>query len=837
MKISQAALTLGLMLMAPAHATQVELILDASGSMYNKLASGQSRIQAAREVLSGFVASLPEDPDLNVGLRIYGAQLSPGSTCEDSQLVLPLSGLNRTQLQDTVQKTTPRGATPIAYSLLQAAEDFSQNDEKKVIVLVTDGQESCGGDLKAAMNAFKTRGIDVALHVIGIDLDAKAQQTFQGLGTFENTTSATGLAQALGNAVQQVVKPDNQKVNVQIQLTREGQPAQVGSTVTLLPLTGNPIVLNRGSTPGLFTQDVPTGIYSVQINTTSGVRTYSGLVMNPGQDNLYRFEIPDLKRLVSLTLEPVRPVMGGMVTVYMQNVPDDGKDGHLTLVRPEQADFVTGEEYYVGNQNGTVNIRLPESPETVEFRYYRVLPDRTVQVLGRSAPFSPLDVPATLKIPAQVTAGDLVPITWTGPGNDPDYITVVRPDAPDGIIDQSQAYNVSGTGGVMTLRLEPVEGQFELRYMTRAGRVLGRQAFTAKLAQYQVSAPRKVKVAEKFPLSFKGTGQPWDYVGIVKKDSPELWDNQWSTSISDQREGSITFTAPQEPGEYQVIYYSTRAEKRFAVQDLTVEGVNYQLTAAASVPAGMPVQVKWVGAGADKDFITLVPKDTVEGNVDSSQMVRVTDGNPVVFTAPLEQGEYEIRYVSGDLNFKTQATVPLQVTAAQITLTYPAQVMAGSVLKVTFKSANNNGDYIALVPKDSPDGTYLEYASTGGGSPVLIPTPEMPGDYEVRYMNRNGDLVLYRQPLTLVEPKANLKGPSTGKAGGSIKVIWSGPAGEKDQVVLARKGADAGDFISNYSVGQALQLDISLPGEAGDYEVRYLTGGGTVLVTLPVKVQ
>jgi len=51
--------------------THVELILDASGSMWNKLDDGEYRIVAAKDVLSSFVSSLPADPNLNVGLRVY----------------------------------------------------------------------------------------------------------------------------------------------------------------------------------------------------------------------------------------------------------------------------------------------------------------------------------------------------------------------------------------------------------------------------------------------------------------------------------------------------------------------------------------------------------------------------------------------------------------------------------------------------------------------------------------------------------------------------------------------------------------------------------------------
>lgn len=63
---------------APLHAAEpvsVELILDCSGSMWNKPSDGRYRIDAAKEVLSQFIATAPDNPDLHIGLRLYGSKI------------------------------------------------------------------------------------------------------------------------------------------------------------------------------------------------------------------------------------------------------------------------------------------------------------------------------------------------------------------------------------------------------------------------------------------------------------------------------------------------------------------------------------------------------------------------------------------------------------------------------------------------------------------------------------------------------------------------------------------------------------------------------------------
>jgi len=196
--------------------TYVELILDASGSMWNKLSDGRFRVEAAKEVLSKFVNNLP-DGDLNVGLRIYGSELDASETgsCEDTKLFVPLAGIDKASLNTTIQDTNARGATPIAKSLLAAADDFPADARKRLIVLVTDGEESCGGDLQAVADDLNSRGFDIDIRIIGFDLTEEAAKSFEGIGTFENAESAEELAEALDTAVEEVVKVRQQVVRIQ----------------------------------------------------------------------------------------------------------------------------------------------------------------------------------------------------------------------------------------------------------------------------------------------------------------------------------------------------------------------------------------------------------------------------------------------------------------------------------------------------------------------------------------------------------------------------------------------------------------------------------------------
>ncbi|MEV4576669.1 hypothetical protein AB0K16_25815 [Nonomuraea jabiensis] len=95
-----------------------------------------------------------------LGLRSYGGG------CTDTVLHMRPSPLDRDTFKRRVARLRPKGDTPIAYALKQAAKDFS-SDGTKTILLVSDGEETCGGDPVATARAFAEKGVDVQVDVIG----------------------------------------------------------------------------------------------------------------------------------------------------------------------------------------------------------------------------------------------------------------------------------------------------------------------------------------------------------------------------------------------------------------------------------------------------------------------------------------------------------------------------------------------------------------------------------------------------------------------------------------------------------------------------------------------
>jgi hypothetical protein len=152
----------------PAPAQTVEIVLDASGSMLAHLGP-RRKIEVAREALDKLVTDElhPGDP---VALRVFGND-KPGS-CETS-IVLPLAPLDPASTTSLVDSIVPQNLarTPIAASLAEVGNDLAGAVGQKVVVLITDGEETCGGDPRAAISALAEANIDVRVNIVGFNVD------------------------------------------------------------------------------------------------------------------------------------------------------------------------------------------------------------------------------------------------------------------------------------------------------------------------------------------------------------------------------------------------------------------------------------------------------------------------------------------------------------------------------------------------------------------------------------------------------------------------------------------------------------------------------------------
>ncbi len=161
-------------------------VLNLSADM-NGYVGGRPAIEMAKEQISQLLNKTPEN--VSVGLRVYGQQYDPGQNsddalgCEDSQLLAKPGEVPRDDLLARVNGLTARGAKPLAYALGKTVEDLPAGQDNRV-VLVTDGEDSCGGDLENVKQALYDSGVAVEV----VALNAQNETARRELGALAEGT-------------------------------------------------------------------------------------------------------------------------------------------------------------------------------------------------------------------------------------------------------------------------------------------------------------------------------------------------------------------------------------------------------------------------------------------------------------------------------------------------------------------------------------------------------------------------------------------------------------------------------------------------------------------------
>ena len=175
-------LMVALALAAPASAATVpiEIAVDSSGSM-NAQIEGESRMDIAKRPVSEVFEGL----DANIALRAFGhtygnTEADKPQSCQDTELLLNFGGTSE-EVIAAVDLLAPSGWTPLALTIKEAGNDLKavkeSTGQKPILIVLSDGQDSCDGDAVAEAKQLIADGVDVTIHVIGFAVDNETKST------------------------------------------------------------------------------------------------------------------------------------------------------------------------------------------------------------------------------------------------------------------------------------------------------------------------------------------------------------------------------------------------------------------------------------------------------------------------------------------------------------------------------------------------------------------------------------------------------------------------------------------------------------------------------------
>ncbi|WP_404478539.1 VWA domain-containing protein [Novosphingobium sp. BL-52-GroH] len=178
----------------PVPPARVIVAIDASGSMAGRVSSRQ-KLDLAKSAAAAFVDELPETAE--AGLLVFGQagnNRADGKTQSCAAVDLPVQMTrDRAAPVRSVATIRPVGWTPLAAALKRAEALLAANGHpgEQIIYVVSDGQETCGGDPVAAARSINRGSTKAIVNIIGFAVPSGEAASLQavaaaGGGSFVN---------------------------------------------------------------------------------------------------------------------------------------------------------------------------------------------------------------------------------------------------------------------------------------------------------------------------------------------------------------------------------------------------------------------------------------------------------------------------------------------------------------------------------------------------------------------------------------------------------------------------------------------------------------------------
>ncbi len=308
--------------------------------------------------------------------------------------------------------------------------------------------------------------------------------------------------------------------------------------------------------------------------------------------------------------------------------------------------------YVYASKGSPVSLRAPGTPGDYAVRYHSG--GSGYPVLA-SAPFRVVPATATLEVPATVERGGSITVTWTGPDNPQDFISVDPAGAAES---QYGAYGYTSKGSPLAIPAPAEAGSYEVRYHLGVSGypVIGTAPVTVGATAATVEAPARADAGSTLSIAWTGPDNPQDFLSIDPAGAPP---QEYGRYAYTSKGSPLEIPVPEAPGRYEVRYHlGISGYPVIGATPLEVGAVTATVEPRQPIVAGEPFEVAWSGPNNELDFLTIVPAGTAEGEYGNYAYTR--RGNPLRIEAPAAPGAYEVRYLTGQER-RRLASAPVEV--------------------------------------------------------------------------------------------------------------------------------------------------------------------------------
>lgn len=437
---------------------------------------------------------------------------------------------------------------------------------------------------------------------------------------------------------------------------------------------------------------------------------------------------------------------------------------------------------------------------------------------GKEMEPEPEPIPANIKAPAEVPAGSLFPVEWEGPDRIGDYLTIVAKGTEDG---EHGNFEYTKNGSPAELTAPIAAGACEIRYMTGRQEILARADVVVTPVSATLEAPASAVAGSYIPVKWSGPDNEGDRIVILSAgESHGIYDSRARTSDGNP----ATVRATSDPGDTVIQYISGLNDVVLGSVPIKIVEADVSVTGPEVVDAGAKFEVKFKGPANSGDKVMITVTDPEKGNFEEFSHASSSNDGTLTLLAPETPGDfYELRYVEGQ-DDKVLFGVPILVKPVNAWVKVPEVAVAGSEIEVEWGGPTYSKVVVTIVEKSAPENTYGDdFSTSSSNSPGKLTVMENPCEAEIRFVSAQGN-TLARTPVTVIGAEISLSAAEKAVAGSTIEVKWTGLKNDLDRITLAVPGSESHEFVSQRYSTEDQTVELDIPENAGEYEIRYVTG-------------
>ncbi|MES9972126.1 MAG: hypothetical protein ABW092_18995 [Candidatus Thiodiazotropha sp.] len=304
--------------------------------------------------------------------------------------------------------------------------------------------------------------------------------------------------------------------------------------------------------------------------TNSGSPTKLTMPIEPGEYEL-RYVTDQKARVlvtrpitieeISATLEAPESVVAG-ADFEVQWTGPANKSDYITIAAAGSPSNQYSHYAYT-NAGNPVKLRAAEQAGAYEVRY---ITSQNRKILA-SLPIEVATASAKVNTPSEAMAGSRLEITWEGPNNKRDYITIVA---------EGEAANKYGNyfytakaKNPSSLQLPEEPGPYEVRYITGQSKsILTSSSIELTSAVATLTVAESVKLGQPIEVTWTGPAGRNDKIVLVDTNQP---DKPPFASKPAKAQKTLFLRSPKVAGSYEIRYITGKWKRILAQQKVLVE--------------------------------------------------------------------------------------------------------------------------------------------------------------------------------------------------------------------------------------------------------------------------